>query len=175
MNTVELIHWSLSFAFETFEELVSDLTQEQAHWQPPGNAIPIGSLYWHTIKYVDYIVHDWGMGQPSLRQREGWEERVIIASPPPDPDDPMLDLRAIREGVKVDLPALHDYARATAQAVLDWMASLTMEDLERIIETRYGQYNLAQMLESFIIWHINAHCGEISALRGCQGLKGYPW
>ena len=30
MNTVELIHWSLGFAFETFEELVSDLTQEQA-------------------------------------------------------------------------------------------------------------------------------------------------
>jgi len=87
----------------------------------------------------------------------------------------MLDLRAIREGVRVDLQALHDYARATAQAVLDWVASLTLEDLERIIETRYGEFNLAQMLDSFITWHINAHCGEISALKGCQGLQGYPW
>ena len=57
MNTVELIHYSLGFAFETLDELVSDLTQEQADWMPPGNAIPIGSLYWHTIKYVDQIVH----------------------------------------------------------------------------------------------------------------------
>jgi hypothetical protein len=175
MNTVELIHYSLGFAFETLDELVSDLTQEQADWMPPGNAIPIGSLYWHTIKYVDQIVHDWGMGQPSLRQRAGWQEKVVIASPPPDPEDPMGDLRAIRVGVSVDLPALHDYARATAQALLDWLASLTPEDLERTIETRYGEFNLGQVLESFIIWHINAHCGEISALRGCQGLKGYPW
>jgi hypothetical protein len=175
-NTVELTHYSLGFAFETFEGLVSDLTPEQAHWMPPGNAIPIGSLYWHIIKYVDHIVHDWGMGQPSLRQREGWQEKVVITSPPPEPDDPMLDLRAIREGVSVDLPALHDYARATAQAVLDWVASLTAEDLaDRMIETRYGTFNLSQMLDSLIIWHINAHCGEISALKGCQSLKGYPW
>jgi hypothetical protein len=87
----------------------------------------------------------------------------------------MLDLRAIREGVRVDLPALHEYAHATAQTLLAWVASLTPEDLERTIETPYGEYNLGQMLESFIIWHINAHCGEISALKGCQGLKGYPW
>jgi hypothetical protein len=32
-----------------------------------------------------------------------------------------------------------------------------------------------QLLESFIIGHINNHSGEISALKGCQGIKGYPW
>jgi hypothetical protein len=175
MNTVELIHHSLGFAFEVLEGLVSDLTQEQADWMPPGNAIPIGSLYWHTIKYVDHIVHDWGMGQPSLRQRAGWQEKVVIASPPPDPEDPMLDLRAIRVGVSVDLPALHDYARATAQVLLGWVASLTPEDLERKLPTPIGEFNLGQVLESFIICHINNHSGEISALKGCQGLKGYPW
>jgi hypothetical protein len=35
--------------------------------------------------------------------------------------------------------------------------------------------NLAQAVQAFIVWHISAHCGEISALKGCQGLKGYPW
>jgi hypothetical protein len=175
MKLVEHLHYSMNFAFQTFQGLVADLTPEQAEWQPPGSANPIGSLYWHTIKYVDYIVHDWGMGQPPLRQRDGWEEKVILASPLPDPDDPMLDLRAIRVGVRVDLPALHEYARATSQAVLDWITGLTPQDLERTIETAYGEFTLAQMLDSFIIWHINAHCGEISALRGCQGLEGYPW
>ena len=55
------------------------------------------------------------------------------------------------------------------------MASLTPEDLERTISTLVGEYTLDQYLEIFIIWHINAHCGELSALKGCQGLKGYPW
>lgn len=175
MNTVELVHVSLSFAFEVLEGLVSDLTQEQADWMPPGNAIPIGSLYWHIIKYVDHIVHDWGMGQPSLRQRAGWQEKVVIASPPPDPEDPMMDLRAIRGGVRVDLSALHDYARATARTILDWLASLTPEDMLRTVPTPIGDQTLGQVMEVFIIGHINCHSGEISALRGCQGLQGYPW
>ena len=75
----------------------------------------------------------------------------------------------------MDLPALHDYAQATAQALLGWVASLTPEDLERTLPTPIGEFNLGQVLEMFIIWHINDHCGEISALKGCQGSRGYPW
>jgi hypothetical protein len=55
------------------------------------------------------------------------------------------------------------------------LSSLAPEDLERRELTTAGEMNLAQAVELFIIWHINAHCGEISALKGCQGLKGYPW
>jgi hypothetical protein len=175
MNTVDLIQYSLGFAFDILEQLVGDLTQEQADWMPPGDVNPIGALYWHTAMYVDTIVHDWGMGQAPLRQRAGWHEKVVIASPPVDPEDPMGDLRAVRAGVRVDLPALHDYARATSQALQGWLASLTPEDLEHKIDTPIGELNVGQMLEAFIIWHINVHCGEISAIRGLQGLKGYPW
>jgi len=35
--------------------------------------------------------------------------------------------------------------------------------------------SLAQMMESFIIWRANTHCGNISALKGCQGATGYPY
>jgi hypothetical protein len=34
---------------------------------------------------------------------------------------------------------------------------------------------VAHVLDLFVVWHINAHCGEISALKGCQGAKGYPF
>ncbi len=198
MNTVGLIHHSLGFAFELLEQLVSDLTQEQADWLPPGNANPIGSLYWHTVGYSDQLVHEWcmapfrhitieewfeakrakhelGMGQAPLRHSAGWQEKVVIALPPENPEDPYWDVRAVREGLRVDLPALHDYARATAQTLQDWVASLTLEDLERTIPTPIDDHSLGQFLEVFVIGHINSHSGEISALKGCQGLKGYPW
>jgi hypothetical protein len=198
MNAVELIHHSLGFAFEVLEHLVSDLTQEQADWLPPGNANPIGSLYWHTIGYVDQVVHEWvmapfrhvtieewlearrakhdlGMGQAPLRHSAGWQEKVVIALPPENPEDAYWDVRAIREGLRVDLPALHDYARATAQTVQSCVASLAPEDLERMTPTPIGEYNIGQFLEIFVIGHINNHAGEISTLKGCQGLKGYPW
>jgi hypothetical protein len=198
MNTVGLIQVSLGFALEILEQVVSDLTQEQADWLPPGNANPIGALYWHIVAYCDQLAHEWGMppfrdisheewlqakrakhdlgmGQTPLRHSAGWQERVVIASPPERPEDPYWDLRAAREGLRVTLPALHDYAQATAQALRSWVASLTPEDLERTISTPVGEYTLDQYVEIFIIWHINAHCGEISGLKGCQGLKGYPW
>jgi hypothetical protein len=198
MNAVELIHFSLGLAFEHLEHLVKDLTQEQADWLPPGNANPIGSLYWHTVGYSDQLVHEWcmepfvdltieewfeakrakrelGMGQAPLRHSAGWQEKVVIAFPPENPEDPYWYLRNAREDLRVDLPALHDYARATAQTLESWVASLAPEDLERSIPTPIGDYNLGPFLEFFIIWHINVHCGEISALKGCQGLKGYPW
>jgi hypothetical protein len=198
MNTVELIHFSLGTAFEQWELLVKDLTQEQADWLPPGNANPVGSLYWHIVAYVDQVVHEWcmapfghttieewfeakrakhelGMGQAPLRHAAGWQEKVVITLPPENPEDPYWDARNVREGLRVDLPALHDYARATAQTLLSWVASLTPEDLERTIPTPIGDYTLGPFLEFFVIWHINVHCGEIAALKGCQGLKGYPW
>jgi hypothetical protein len=198
MNTVDLIQYSLGFAFDLLEQLVTDLTQEQADWLPPGNANPISALYWHIIGYCDQVVHEWcmepfvdltieewfeakrakrelGMGQPPLRHSAGWQEKVVLALPPENPEDPYWDVRAIREGLRVDLPALHDYARATVQTLLGWLASLSLEDLERTVPTPIGDHNLGQFLEVFIIGHINPHSGEISALKGCQGLRGYPW
>jgi hypothetical protein len=175
MNTVEPVQYSLSFAFQVLDGLVTDVTQEQADWQPPGTANPIGALYWHVIAHADQIAHDWGMGQASLRQRDGWQEKVVITRPATDPEDPFGELWAVREGLCVDLAALHDYAQATSQAIQEWVASLRPEDLERTVNTTIGELAMGQMIEAYIVWHVNVHCGEIAALKGCQGLKGYPW
>ena len=198
MDTVSLIQYALGLAFDLLEQVVSDLTQEQADWLPPGKANPIGALYWHTVAYCDQLVHEWcmppfrhitfeewvqakcakgdlGMGQAPLRQSAGWQEKVVLASPPETPGDPYWDLRAAREGLRVDLPALHQYEQAAARAINSWVASLTPGELQRTLPTPVGELNLGPYLEFCIIWHINAHCGEISALKGCQGLQGYPW
>jgi hypothetical protein len=196
MNNVELIYDSLGFAFEILENLTGDLSQEQADWMPPGNANSIAALYWHIVAYVDQYVHEWcmapyrqvafeewvdskltkrelGMGQDPLRH--SWQEKVVITLPPENPKDPYWEIRASRESLQLYLPALHDYAQATKQAILSWVASLSPHDLERKVSTPIGEFNMGQVLETFIIGHINNHSGEISALRGCQGLKGYPW
>ena len=70
---------------------------------------------------------------------------------------------------------MHGYAKATAQTLLDYVATLAPKDLERTIPTPIGDHDMGQFLEIFIIGNINWHIGEISALKGCLGLKGYPW
>ena len=173
MNTVELLQFSLGNAFDILGQVTADLTQEQADWQPPGIANPIGGTYWHTLSSVDHIVHKWCQNQEPISERDGWMERVLTVSvPEPEPGG---DYLAYMRTIRVDLPTAHAYAQAVSGAVQDWLGSLTPEDLERQMETPVGELGLAQLLETFIIWHINAHCGEISALKGCQGSKGYPF
>ena len=75
----------------------------------------------------------------------------------------------------MDLSKLHAYGDQVRSTAQNWLSTLAPEDLERKSLTTAGEINEGQAVELYIIWHINAHCGEISALKGCQGLKGYPW
>ena len=77
--------------------------------------------------------------------------------------------------IRTSLPALHEYAQVVTEAIQHWLATLTPEDLEHKMESPVGEVTLGQVLEAFVIWHINAHCGEISALKGCLGARGYPF
>jgi hypothetical protein len=173
MNTVELLQHSLDNAFGILGQVTADLTQEQADWQPPGTANPIGATYWHALSGADDVVYRWALGQEPIRQRDGWDDRVLtVALPEPEPGG---DMQAYMRTIRVDLPAVHDYARTVAQALQEWLGSLAPEDLERVIHTPIGEHTLAHMLDLFVVWHLNAHCGEISALKGCQGAKGYPF
>jgi hypothetical protein len=173
MNTVELIQYSLGNAFDILSQVVADLTQEQADWAPPGIANPIGATYWHTVSSVDEIVCKWIRGEDPLCQEGGWQEKVLTVSAP-EPGHGG-DYLAYMQAIRVDIAVLHTYTKAVVEAIQVWLASLTPQDLERDLETPIGKLSVGQMLETFVIWHINAHCGEISALKGCLGVKGYPF
>jgi hypothetical protein len=157
MNTVELTQYALSNAFDLLEQVTADLEQVQADWTPPGTASTIGAIYSHTLTYVDFLLEKVCIAQSD----------AVFSEPPPEEI-------SMRE-VQADLSALHEYADRVQNAAQEWLSTLTPADLERSMNTSIGELNLGQLVEAYIIWHINVHCGEISVLKGCQGLKGYPW
>ena len=157
MNTVELLQYSLDTAFGILSQVTADLSQEQVDWQPPGVVSSIGSIYSHLITYLDLFLREICIGQ----------RYELFASPPP-PEVVMRD-------VQVDLLKLHSLAKNIITLTDDWLSSLTPADLDNKLESSVGSINVGQMVEVYIIWHINVHCGEISALKGCQDAKGYPW
>jgi hypothetical protein len=173
MNSVEMLQYSFDNSVGILGQVTADLTQEQADWLPPGIANPVGATYWHTASSVDFIVHVWCRGQQPLSETDGWRDRALShAVPEPDHGG---DWQTYMRAIRVDLPVLHEYSRTVGAAVEDWLASLTDEDLEHTLETPVGELSLAQVLATFVVWHIDAHCGEIAALKGCQGAKGYPF
>ena len=97
MNTVELLQYSLGFAFDILGQVTAALTQEQTDWRPPGTVSTIGAIYSHTITYVDYIVQKGCIGQSD----------AVFAEPPP--------AKIRMQEVQVDLSALWQGADASDQ------------------------------------------------------------
>lgn len=157
MNTVELLQYSLDFAFEVLGLVTADLTQEQADWQPPGVASSITANYSHIITYMGWIL-----------------EKSLIPC-----DDSLFQedrpAETVLQDVQVELFDLHKRASEIRKAYQDWLSSLTPADLDVELKTSVGPLNVGQTVEIYVVWHINVHCGEISAIKGCQGAKGYPW
>jgi len=158
MNTVELTQYSVGFAFEILSQVTADLTQEQADWKPPGIVNTIGAIYSHIITHADNFL----------------QYALIEKRPSPKNVEDRPEVFILKE-VQVDLSELHEYADKVKNKTLGWVSSQTPEDLARIMDSTIGELPVGQAVDAFIVWHINVHCGEISALKGCQGAKGYPW
>ena len=157
MNTVELLQTSVGFAFDVLGMVTTDLTQEQADWQPPKKANSITANYWHVIAYVDFIL------QKVLKP---CDDSLFQGDPPSE---------ICMQEVQVELSELHHRAGEVRKDFLDWLSSLTPADLDVEMNTSVGPLNVGQVVEIWGSWHINVHCGEISAIKGLQGATGYPW
>lgn len=173
MSAVVVLKELLEGAHGVLEQTMADVTSEQAHWQPPGIANPLGATYAHAAWGEDQTVN--GMlrgGVPLLTST--FAGKAGLSEPPPSEGDHAGWMRS----VKVDLPTAKAYAQAVHASTTGWLSSLTDPDLERDVDLTgwgLGHQTLAWVIGNIVIWHINAHCGEISCLKGLQGARGYPF
>ena len=170
MNAIAYLADDLRWSHEFLEMVMQDVTHEQLHWHPPGNANPISATYAHAVIAEDMVVHSL-MGKPPLYESE-WEGKTGFSEPQSQAEFEW------GRGLKVDLPAAREYAQAVFKAAEDYLRSLSDGDLDRVIdlsEHGFGEKVLAEILSKNVISHTNNLTGEASVLKGLQGAKGYPW
>lgn len=171
MNTIPLIREQLKTAHEWFEGTMADVTQEQADWQPPGTAHPIGSRYAHAVVAEDVMVNALIQGGAPLYATT-WASKAGISDPQ------FSSTLEWARSVQVDLDAARRYAQAVYESTDAYLATLKDEELDRIIdlsEQGMGEWPLGAFLLTFVLGHIRDIMGEVSALKGFQGLQGYPF
>lgn len=56
-GAVALLRVQIKGAFRAIKGLVADLTPEDAHWQPPGKALPAGAVYAQVVIAMDAVVN----------------------------------------------------------------------------------------------------------------------
>jgi hypothetical protein len=170
MNAVSPLIEGIQWAHELLEMVTADITPEQAHWQPPGIANPLGAIYAHAVLAEDAVVNAMLKGSAPLFSSE-WAGKTGIANP-----QFQLDLEWARN-LELDLPAFREYAQAVYATTIDYVSSLSATDLSGEIDMTsmgLGQRSLSWCLNALVISHLNNMIGEISCLKGLQGAKGYP-
>lgn len=173
MNAITLIREQIKNAHDWFGGTMAGVSDEVAHWQPGGKAHPIGSRYAHLVVAEDMLVNGLVQGGAPLFAT-AWAGKTGLE----DPQASFFTTLEWAQGVKVDLEALDKYAQAVYANTDEYLATLSEADLERTIdltEQNMGTWPLGAFLISFVLGHVHAIMGEISALKGVRGLQGYPF
>jgi len=153
-------HWWLTGTME-------GVTAEVAHYQPAGVAMPIGAEYVHVAVSEDYFV--------SLLQGRAplMMSHPTGANSPPPSDQPWIGWSRT---VRVDLDQARAYHQTVYAQTDAFLQSLTDAELEQSFDASavgLGVMTWGSLLSTLRL-NVLCHAGEISAIKGLQGLKGYP-
>lgn len=168
-NAAKMVGGALKSAHEVMVGTLAGLTSEQAHHFAGGNTVPIVAHFGHVMTFEDMIVN--GMlkgGKPMfMAMNTGFSEL-----PPQQSPWAPWGLK-----VKADMAATMIYAMAVGAESEAYVATLDDAALAKPLDlTSIGQgMQTVGFMLGALISNVQWHTGEISCLKGLQGLKGYPF
>ncbi len=73
----------------------------------------------------------------------------------------------------MDLAPFREYAAAVYRATDEYLAQATDAELARVIDAGFAPpMPISTFVGNIMLWHVATHQGEISALKGVQGING---
>lgn len=190
MNAVTLLSNQIKSSHNDLRYIMSDVTDEMAHWRPSGNAHPIGSRYVHAVFSADAFIPGLFSGAPPLFAGE-WAGKTGASEPHPllteqgwtpvnesgEPQPIEGDvLHGWAHSVTVDLEATKAYAEAVYSACLETLSAMSADDLEKTVDLSsigLGVMSTAAVISLAGVTHIHDVIGEIAAVKGLQGAQGF--
>ena len=171
MDAKPLVKGILARNREVMESTMADVENEHAQWAPPGKALPLGALYVHVLTSEDFFIQSLLKGGEPL-WASSWKGNMGLSEPRPPRGEPWDDWA---RRVRMDMPKLREYAKAVFAATDAHLDSLSETDLAKEIEFFGRKMTLIAFFLGVMCTHCANHTGEISTLKGLQGLKGYPF
>lgn len=174
-TAVNILLEQLKEAHQWLEGTMEGVTDEVAAFMPPGKANPIAGTYAHVVMSEDFFVHGLLQGKKPLMEAS-WKDKTGASELQPTEWEKAYP--AWLKAVKIDVAKIRAYAKAVYEESETYLASLTDSDLEREIDMSMfgmGKRKTGSIIGGMIIGHARDIMGEISVLKGIQGLKGYPF
>lgn len=165
MNGHEVLQQAIGFATNYIQQVMADVSPEDAHRDPGGTMQTIAATYAHAAISTDWQIHTFFRGQPALYEGE-WAGKTGVSeiSPAITP--------AWGKDVEVDLPQLNSYTQAVFGALMEYAAAADLEQPIDLSMIGAGTQNTGWCLSNLVAGHLCALTGEIAAVKGSFGLKG---
>ena len=159
----DLLRDAFTRQIEHVDDLTDGLTDEVSFFRPTAQANSIAWLIWHSARQQDLQLCDIA-GIEQVWTRDGWDDRFGLDLDGNDhgyghsPDDV----------AKVRVPAdlLAGYYHAVHKATLEYIASVTAEELGRVVDKHWTPPVTASMRLVSIIDDAAQHLGQAAYIRG---------
>jgi hypothetical protein len=149
---------------------MQELTEECVNWEPPGTANVVSAILLHQAGTEDAIVQQALRGEPRIWDRDDWAEKTGVALVPGRRGG-WQELK----GQTVALAPIQAYAAAVHAATDAYLAALTDAELSREVPWPFGGTRTVADMLALLVVHTVFHAGEVSALKGVQGVQGIPF
>ena len=171
MNGVEALRSAFNASYFWYDGTTANVTEEQANFQPQGNAHSIAALAIHIQQSEDWFFNHLMQGGARMWESEGWGEKLGL----PDVAQLPTDSEVRIEG---GLEKLQAYQEAVRAKTAEYLNGLSDQDLAEELDMSavgMGTMRRVDVITGFVLGNTFAHTGEISAIKGLQGATGYPF
>lgn len=150
----------------TLEAAIGDCSAETVTRKLPDATInSIGAVYAHTIFSEDGLLNGLIRGEKPVYFAGGWAPKIGVEMPQGGMEPDWT--------VELDIGLFRQYAAAVYKATDDYLATVSDSDLDRVVDAGFAPpMPVRSFIANLLAWHAATHQGEISALKGVQGLNG---
>ncbi|MFP5334858.1 MAG: mycothiol transferase [Actinomycetes bacterium] len=170
MDTAGLLTDAFGRVREVVHETLDGITAAQLHWRADTDANTVAWLVWHLTRVQDDHVADVA-GREQVWTAQGWHERFGLPLPVGDigyghDSDEVASVRV------PDAALLLGYLDAVHASTVAFVAGLSGEDLDRVVDTRWDPpVTLGVRLVSVVSDDLQ-HAGQAALLRGIAERTG---
>jgi uncharacterized protein DUF664 len=163
MNAIDVLRDLFDRVKTDVHGAVDGLDEAAVTHRVDGGANSIAWLVWHLTRIEDDHVAGVA-GTEQVWTADGWAERFDLPFPPAEHGYGMSDADVDRVRVSGDL--LAGYHDAVAERTASYVATLTPDDLDRVVDDRWDPpVTLGVRLVS-VVNEVNAHLGQAQYVRG---------
>lgn len=178
ITIAELLSQQVRDTHGTLIAITQDLDQPQVQWQPPGTANPIAGTWAHAIITEDIITNQVIRNSDPFAVST-WENQTGLSAMPPGlGEDNVTNYQTWVSEVMMELDQFRNYMQAVFVESETLLSKLSEKELSQEVDASIVGMDsrpVYSVVYNGLISHTENISGEISALKGIQGLQGYPW